>query len=452
MMKHILDYIPLNGESMKQEALSAKIAYYIQSRLTDKLEKLKKAIDKKRESLIDPIQKSAFEDEYQTQINSLKETYSPANWLTNAAARASQIQLVTHALKFTHTDAKGTSVYCDNKKTSPDDTLESSYLSTADLPFPPLDVVGNAAALDVAKLLQLTCNGKSLIELLTEGDHSALIPFAISNEQLQSWVNGFLQVLQDKQPSSHSLAKQLYFPINDEDYHLISPLFASSLAQTLHQKLSDNRYGDVETAIRKLQRNKKYSSQVATRYPNTAIQKFGGTKPQNVSQLNTNRGGKSFLLNSAPPVWISQMTHPAKDIFAFAYNKRAKDIIKQMRSFLLAVQEKESTLSIHQRRAAYVDDLIDILFAYVTEIHHLKVTPGWSKQTNLPQAQSLWLDPHYQDELFQQEYASGDWKQQIADQFATWLNKQLHHKKLVMGDEEHKKWRKSLIEKLEEWS
>jgi CRISPR-associated protein Csy1 len=437
---------------MKHEILSTKVTDYIQSRLTDKLEKLEKAANKERDRLIDPIQKSAFEDEQQNQINSLRETYSPINWLTNAAARASQIQLVTHALKYTHTDAKGSSVYSDNKKTAPDDSLENSYLSTADLPSPPLDVVGNAAALDVAKLLQLEHNDKSLIELLTEGDHSALIPFATSNEQLQLWVDGFLQVLKDKQPSSHPLAKQLYFPIDDEDYHLVSPLFATSLAQALHQKFSNNRYGESEKAIRKLQRDKKYSKHLATRYPNIAIQKFGGTKPQNVSQLNSSRGGKAFLLSSAPPVWISQVTRPTKDIFAFTYDRRAKDTVKQMRSFLLAVADKESTLLIRQRRAAYVDELIDILFTYVTEVHHLEVTPGWSKQANLPQAQKLWLDPHYQDELFQQEYIAGNWQQQIADQFATWLNKKLQHKKLVMGDTERKEWHKSLMEKLEEWS
>lgn len=40
-------------------------------------------------------------------------------------------------------------------------------------------------------------------------------------------------------------------------------------------------------------------------YTNVAVQQLGGTKPQNISQLNSERRGNKGLLASLPPVWRS---------------------------------------------------------------------------------------------------------------------------------------------------
>ncbi len=142
--------------------------------------------------------------------------------------------MVTHALKFIHTDAKGSSIYAAAMVNSSDEE-NSHYVSTASIPSSiKIDVVGNAAALDVASLLQLEQNGESLIAVIARGDSSALQPFAESENQLSEWMNGFQQVLIPKELSSHTLAKQLYFPVGDNEYHLLSPLFASSLVQELY--------------------------------------------------------------------------------------------------------------------------------------------------------------------------------------------------------------------------
>lgn len=64
------------------------------------------------------------------------------------------------------------------------------------------------------------------------------------------WIKGFQAALQDKQPSSHEKSKQLYFPVND-DYHLLSPLYATSMAQQLSDKLKENFYSKENIAVRK---------------------------------------------------------------------------------------------------------------------------------------------------------------------------------------------------------
>jgi hypothetical protein len=54
-------------------------------------------------------------------------------------------------------------------------------------------------------------------------------------------------------PASHKLAKQGYFPAGD-GYHLLSPLFATSLVHAMHQKMVALRFGDEVKAIWKARR------------------------------------------------------------------------------------------------------------------------------------------------------------------------------------------------------
>jgi CRISPR-associated protein Csy1 len=432
---------------MDVQILSKKIEEYIQGRLGKKLNELEKNFKKAIEKNTDAEKISEANDKYKNDCLAVKTEHLPDNWLTKAAAKAKEIQLVTHALKFTHTDAKGSNIYDTNSIYEE----KNSYLSTASLSTPELDITGNAAALYIAPLLQLSSEGKKLIDYLQEGDGSPLAPFSSSAEQLQSWVEGFQQVLKDKQPSSHTLAKQLYFPVNtnNDSYHLLTPLFATSFAHALYEKIADARYSELNQSIRKSRRNDLYHEGVDTQYPSVVVQNFGGTKPQNVSQLNSKRHGKVFLLHTAPPVWRKKITIPTQNIFIGEYNKRAKSTAWHMQRHLLQVLDKESNRLIRQKRADYVNNLIEILFAYVAQIHQLETPPGWSMQTKLSEAQKVWLDPYC--EALQSIRSTGQWQQQIAEEFAQWLNNKLQHKQLTVGDVEYYEWAKILNKKLKEW-
>ncbi|MFM9785779.1 type I-F CRISPR-associated protein Csy1, partial [Streptomyces scabiei] len=85
---------------------------------------------------------------------------------------------------------------------------------------------------------------------------------------------------------SHKLAKQVYFPVGN-DYHLLCPLFATSLAQVLHEKLVASRFGEEAKAARDAHKAGKWHPQPDVRYPDMAEMHFGGTKPQNISALNS---------------------------------------------------------------------------------------------------------------------------------------------------------------------
>lgn len=430
---------------MEYEGLAAVIADYINVRKRQKMEPIEKEAEKIAKELIDDSENSLKQLEFDAEIKTIEDNFVFHRWLTNAANRAKQISLATHAIKFTHADAKGSSVLSLEKQ-----DVTANYLCTATLKKPDVDAVGNAAALDVAKLLQLEFKGDSLAACLKRGDSSALADFSQSEAQLEEWLRGFKLALSDKSLKSHTLSKQLYFPVGEQQYHLLSPLFSSSLAQAMYQRITNSRYGEEAKAIRDAKKGSKYIDRQHVIYLNTALQNFGGSKPQNISQLNSGRGGKSFLLSSAPPTWQTQLKPPvnSKSIFSDEYDRRAWRQARRLQQYLLSIINRDSTMAIRQQLAEDMDELVDTLFNYAAEVQSLTKFAGWSANAQLKREQQLWLDPYRNDQQFQQERAEGDWQLRVADDFAFWLKRKLKHEQLVFGEVEHQEWLRLLNRKL----
>ena len=439
---------------MQYEGLAAVIADYIDQRRLQKLEPIEKALEKALKGVDDDLKKKAqIKTEFSPQIQQINQQFDVRHWLDDAAKRAKQISLVTHALKFTHGDARGSSVL------SLEYMADADYLVTASLANLAIDAVGNAAALDVAKLLQLEFDGKSLAQALTDGDFGALAVFCQDQAQLAEWVEGFKLALADKALSSHTLAKQLYFPTADGQYHLLSPVFASSLAHQFNGKITAVRYGDEPKAIREARKAGKYHDKPDIRFLDTAIQSFGGSKPQNISQLNSQRGGKTNLLNCSPPSWQSTLKPPLNEQSIFnsrEFNRRVWRDLQELQRYLLSVKGRDSTLEIRSNIAAYVNDLIDGLLNYAAEVQGLSEHAGWSLQNcKLKLAEQLWLDTWCEDLQFQQKRVSNNWQQDICLAFADWLNHRLNHALkndgLLFGAVQHRHWAKLFSPRLRDY-
>jgi CRISPR-associated protein Csy1 len=436
---------------MPQQGLVSFIVSYIDGRRQPKLEAFDKDVQKKL-AVVSGAEFAELQLQLAQERRDLEQRYEVRNWLTDAAARAGQISLVTHAAKYTHSDAKGSSVYSESHD-------EEYYLSTATLVKPAIDAVGNAAALDVAKLLQTEHNGDSLLACLQRQDHSALAELAENAQQLELWINGFNQALKDKQPSSHKLAKQIYFPVGDK-YHLLSPLFSSSLAQAMHDRLLHARFSDEAKEANQARRAELWHPRPLSYFPQTAVLNMGGTKPQNISYLNSVRGGRVWLLSCMPPEWQSLEKPPygCHSIFdrrgPFSYLVRGT--VSQLKRFLNNVQERSNTVEIRRQRQAYIDEIIDTLFNVAADIQR-EEWRGWtfSDDCELKFTQQLWLDPFRvkDDALFRSERDNGQWQTAIADDFAVWLNNQLRTDLLNMGMVERREWRTAplLRQRLREW-
>ncbi|MEW5560009.1 type I-F CRISPR-associated protein Csy1 [Enterobacter asburiae] len=415
---------------MESVELTGFITDYIAARRQAKLDKFEKEAAKR----------SAEDDAAITlaaQRQALEEQYRPQNWLTDAARRAGQISLVTHAAKFTHGDSKSSSIYLEVQG-------DSRYLSSSSLSELTADAVGNAAALDVAKLLQTVVAGDSLLACLKRGDYQPLRALADNDAQLALWVEGFSRALVPNEPASHKLAKQIWFPV-DGGYHLLSPLFATSFVQAMHEKMVTIRFSDEAKAIRDAHKNRQWHPQPLVRFRNLAVMNFGGTKPQNISALNSSRGGRVWLLSAQPPVWkqIDKPPTSLRSIFAVRgrFSFEAKMLVSRIIQLHIGTGEVKNR-HIRSARDGYVDELIDLLFMHVSALQQEK-WQGWTQNCpELPRHQQLWLDPWRGkgDESFRLERQQHDWQTLVANDFARRLNHNLRQKLPDMAWAEHRHW------------
>ena len=413
------------------------IAAFLQERLQAKLDKLKDEEDDKRQEVL--------------------AQHQPTAWLKDAARRVQQIQAVTHALKPIHPDARGTNLYVEPSTLPALAELGSHALGVRFVG----DVVGNAAALDVYKLLKLEVHGRSLLTALLAHDADALAALHTDPQQAQALRDAFVSLTQPRaeSPSSHTLAKQLYWltgsdACDDAHYTLLAPLYATSLAHAVHAQVQEDRFGEANTAARKAKYARKMHDGVFHDYPGLAVQNMGGTKPQNISQLNSERRGVNYLLSSLPPKWRGSAVRlpvHAASVFdrLFIARPEVRNTVRALRVFLES--NPDANLATRERREALLDTLLDELVSLAAELQQL-LPPGWSRDderfADLHRSEQLWLDPlraEQPDEAdFAREWLQLDWPAVVGQRFANWLNAQLRGK-LPLGDAEARAWEKELL-------
>lgn len=370
--------------------------------------------------------------------------YERSTWTADAARRVSQIQAATHTLKAIHPDAKGSNLYCQSSKLPESELIGSHILKEY-----ATDVIGNAAALDVNKFLTLTCQGSTLLTRMQEDEETVIAALDADKKEARQWVRSFLTLIRNPdQKVSHPLAKQLYWlvgydPLDKKQFHLLAPLYASSLAHRVYEIIQEHRFGEDTKAAREARKNGGYSDLVLHEYPNLAEQKMGGTKPQNISQLNSERKGVNYLLASCPPVWQTQgakRPYGIASIFKrFSGNKEVRVLVQDLRRFLES--DPASNLATHNRRDDLLSRILGELRQFTEEFRTLP--PGWSADSRcrLVEAEQCWLDPKrtLQDADFALTWQRMDWMDEIRHRFGNWLNAELGQY-LTLGDIQQEYW------------
>lgn len=422
------------------------IAEYIRQRAVDKLEQKK---------LQDSFEGGLSEEE-RTERDKFLMKFEPTTWIQDAAIRAKQITICTHPAKFSHPDSKGLSFYDNSAATGIDP--KAPYLCSSSLLSFQRDVSGNAAALDVAKFLLLQVDGTSLIERLVQGEIEDLLPFAENPEQAEQWREAFSKVVAVAVPISDTLSKQVYFPVTQEvgkqSYHVLCPLYPSSLAAEVAKRIELTRFSEEAKEIRETRRKRQFHNKADTSYPRISKQHFGGTKPQNISLLNSSRGFP--LLNSEPPVWTSQDKPPSlrgKDALWSLLTRRARTPLQLLRNFIVRNKHRSSNLNLREERKELVDQVVDC-FVLLTEEYRARQEPGWSSDTDLDRSEKFLLDPQNPDPNFQSERSLGLWQEQVAERFATWFNSRLSTKftGVVLDDQHYHEWKRLVQKELEHLS
>ena len=421
----------LTTESGEPETIRAVILDFIQQRLQPKLDKLKEGEDEKRQKLM--------------------EAYAPEAWLADAARRVGQIQQVTHALKYINPDAKGTSL---NAPGNPQASTLLIGTHTNPEKCPP-DVVGNAAALDVYKFLRLEVGGKSLLALAASNDPSLQAALSDNGEQATAWMESFATLTQSKgSPTSHKLAKQVYWPIEEGGYHLLAPLFPTSLVHQVWRTIREARFSEEAKSAREARRKEEPHPHGFCEYPHLVIQQFGGTKPQNISQLNSERYGENYLLASCPPSWRSDPVKPPmkiQSIFDSWFENRpaVRRQLGVLRRYLIKAQPINN-MYVREKRARLVAAICDELLLCASELQTLEESWSLHENCKLGAEEQYWLNPYRAtvDESFSRGYSKGAWVDAVCERFSSWLNARLVDPKhpLPFGENEAREWR-TLLDK-----
>lgn len=389
---------------------------------------------------------------------SLHAQYERESWLADAARRVSQIQMVTHVLKATHPGAQGSSLFAA-PASLPDHGLVGTRCLGGRFD---VDFDGTAAALDIVPFLRLELDGRSLLDGLVAQDadlHAALCDDPV---QARARAAAFTAVLDaDAVVASHTLAKQVYWPVGDDAlddlaYHLLAPLYASSLAHHIVQTVNADRFGDAAKAARQARWHQELSDSETRDYPELAVQKLGGTKPQNISKLNSERRGVNYLLASLPPQWTLSRTRPPLHVQTvlkgLGRRPAVRAVVRALRRFLETdPPPNQATRDRRDQLAGRVaDEFLDL------EMELSALPPGWSAHADcrLDAAERFWLDPRRAetDPEFAAQRAQSDWPAELARRLANWLNDELGEAmrgRLVFDEASYGHWFTLLLDELQ---
>ena len=401
----------------------------------------------------------------------IMETYELDTILRKGAAVAAQAQIATHISKGIHPvpEVKNTT----NLHITPTQFANHGEVGTHSLQpdHMLIDATGNGAINKSAYiaywLLKHQFEEKSILQLLENEDEEAINALHQDPENARKLANSLVFLEQQKCPrfASHTLMKQVYWllgfdAMDDTKYHLLAPLYAASLAHAVHQEINDARFGEANKQARHAKDDDKYFDGTYREYSHLAERKLGGSKPQNISQLNSERGGVNYLLNSLPPQWQSQ-TKKFLNIESafkhFRYDENVPDLLNALCQLLK--DNPKPTMETRRQREAIEQALGQALAAFGLSVQYAR-QPGWTRaaECQLPLCEQIWLDPERadlpvregceeEDIAFAQAFEWKDWPDEVATRFGLWLNDILRQQieNFPVGDVEARHWARQAI-------
>lgn len=397
--------------------------------------------------------------------DALRDTFCFPALVEEGAKYIGQVQLATHLVKGVHPDVKvksTTHVLASAASLTPLLEVGSHVLGNN----MDIDATGNGAvnkkvAELAALLMGVQFDGQSLLQRLKTGDTDVALALGFAADEVThttAWLASIDAPLSPV-PASHTKLKQLYWlvqdaPLHEANFHLLAPLYPTSLVQRLHQTLQQDRFSAEAQLARDAKKEGVFHESPTHDYPQLAMQKLGGTKPQNISQLNSERLGQNFLLASLPPQWHSQNVAPLyrTDTLFHRFGRRpeVRQTVKTLHTFLAS--NPPQTVETRNTRDALANTLLDEFLLFGAELRELP--EGWSGHTEcrLPDCEKVWLD----NGAFASDPTARppQWTDELANRYANWLNAVLGTTDAMkMGDVEQAHWYRDLYDALSayEW-
>jgi CRISPR-associated protein Csy1 len=283
--------------------------------------------------------------------------------------------------------------------------------------------LGNAAALDVHKFLTLVMpDGKQLIEHIQEETQLAIDLLTINTKSYKELRDEFLaMVMSSTELVTSSKVKQVYFPVQ-EGYHQLSILTNSGMVFELRRRLNKIRFGEDEEekeslkVLRNCKRNNEFSEDGYREIYNLTTIAYGGTKPQNISVLNSQNGGKAQLLYSMPPILDKREVHfPKTDFFKNSIS------IWEFKETFFALDKIYKTdynnTKIREGRDYRYGEIIDRIIDKMWVMRNISKEQYYEKNSKLKHHQKVWLHYAYEEEREKED----EWLEKVIKDIARWI-------------------------------
>lgn len=382
---------------------------------------IKEFLLERKNDKIKKIKSDLSEEERQEVLNDLENQFSLKLWIEDASKRASQLYMVSHPSKFSHPNAQTSAIISDNKKEN------DGYLRSGNVEYE-LDVLGNAAALDVYKFLLLKDSQENtILSHLEKSSDEIKSIFSNENIDFQKVKEGFLLIKKpDKSKKTNRLVKQVYFPITNsnekESYHLLSILTPSGLLVKVKEQIDNIRFSENSKKVREFRKKNKQPEENISYEDilDLTMIGYGGTKPQNISVLNSRNGGKFYLLSSLPPELEKRKVRLPNNNF-FKDTLWIKNYEKEFGYLNKVIFDKRNNIKNRDFRAELINSTINKVLEEVFKIRDFG--KGWSNEEHyekLPKSQKIWLDDFYLKDRENNE-DKDSWDEEISSDFARWI-------------------------------
>lgn len=361
-----------------------------------------------------------------------KKKKTPAEWFNAAVENLKYCKLATHIGKFTHPDADvDVAIYCKPNQLN-------GYVTT-----------GNTTCQwDVSRVANYNSSGGLLLQPVLPENSVSVLEGILTNdkpveeeldllglpiENLKTKIQWLNEERKKTPKKTDRHIKQVYFPIAEGEYHLLSVMPSSSLSLEMYQRIRKiNGY-----KINCYDKTSEDYGKPCEEVTGLTMIGFGGTKPQNISALNSRRGGKAYLLSSLPPsLHEVKVRIPKSDFFKESiWYKSQSSALYQLHAYM---KQERNTMEIRKAIHDLVDEMIDAVLLVAYQIR--AGAAGWSEEETyvvLPRSQKIWLD-----DACMEERQDPSWTGEIAASFARWVvfsyEKLLGEEAVSLGDAE---WR-----------
>lgn len=390
--------------------LEAKKEDFLQAKIKSKLSNKKEVTDEDR-------LKVRAENQFEAD-----EKYNLDTWLENII-RKIKPNVTTHPAKFTNAkiDTDTAQIFLGHFR-------NDGYLQTGNVHLKnKVDVSGNSATNTIVFELY------ELLDSVVEADQKLIHKFESNDESLKKLIhqlNGDFDYVQEKclkvyygeksVNQTHGSTRQVYFPIEQNNYHLLSVKTASMLMYELKNRIDDMDIWVDKQHARTFKKDNKFLESGFNEILDLTEIGFSPesfTKMGNYSYLNVRNKGISYLLSSSPPVLEKRSIRlPKTDFFTQSlYRKNFQESFVQLHKFMKLELKNDNTRTVIRNIIQYVID--QVLFKALTIREYYEA--GWSNQDyylGLPKLQRIWLD-----QVYTTQREDDEWRNDVSREIARWI-------------------------------